>query len=519
MYLTQTVHRMLQMHPDRLATIFGDRRNSWSTFADRVARLAGGLQRIGMSEGDFVAMLALNSDRYLEFLVAAPWGGGAVNPCNTRWSAAEILYSLEDSGSRILIVDDAYLPLVDHLMSGSSPLETVIYAGDGDVPDGMVGFEDLIAQGPAINDAFRNGDDILGLFYTGGTTGKPKGVIITHRSYISSSLSLGFVDSLTPGGRYLHAAPMFHLADIGLAGHHWLVGNTHCFLPRFAPAAMIELIEAEQITETTLVPTMVQMLVDDPAIRDGHDLSSLRHIFYGGSCITEAVIERACVALPKVKLVQGYGMSELSPVATLLGPEWHRPENFMRGKHRSAGQPSVCAEVKIVDANDDEVPRGERGEVIVRGPMIMKGYWNLPELTANTLRGGWMHTGDVGYFDEDGFLYIVDRVKDIIISGGENIYSAEVENALSQHPAVQACAVIGIPSERWGESVHAFVILKDGAIGTEADLIAHCKTLIAGYKCPRTLELVDELPLSGAGKVLKLQLRENYAARTHEAAQ
>ena len=255
---------------------------------------------------------------------------------------------------------------------------------------------------------------------------------------------------------------------------------------------------------------MIQMFVDHPKLGD-YDLSSLTGIAYGASVISDAVLSRAMKALPKVQFTQAYGMTELSPIATILHWNEHIGDGRAKGRHRGAGRPTLGCEVKIVDADDKVVPTGTVGEIAVRGDNVMMGYWERPEETAKAVIDGWMHTGDGGYMDEDGFVYVVDRVKDMIISGGENVYSAEVENALAQHPSVAQCAVIGIPSERWGEQVHAIVVARPGATATPDELMDFCKTLIAGYKCPRSVEVTQTpLPLSGAGKILKRELRKPY---------
>jgi len=259
------------------------------------------------------------------------------------------------------------------------------------------------------------------------------------------------------------------------------------------------------------VPTMVQMLADAPTTAE-HDLSSLAFLLYGGSPISEAVIDRALMVMPHVRMMQAYGMTELAPVATVLPAHYHTGEGRELGKLRSAGRPAMIADVRIVDHNGDEVPRGTVGEIAVRGPGMMLGYWNKPTETAEAIRNGWMHTGDGGYMDEEGFVFIADRIKDMIVTGGENVYSVEVENAIAKHPAVIQCAVLGIPDDKWGELVHACVVLRPQATLTLAELQEHCKPLIANYKIPRSIEIMESLPMSGAGKLLKNKLREKHWA-------
>ncbi|MNM65624.1 Long-chain-fatty-acid--CoA ligase [compost metagenome] len=285
-------------------------------------------------------------------------------------------------------------------------------------------------------------------------------------------------------------------------------------LPTFTPQGMLEAISREGVNEILLAPTMIQMVLDwrdnNPQLAAQYDLSSIRIVGYGASTITQVLLDRACQAFPCAGFSQGYGMTELSPIATTLGPEYHTAEHQKTGKMYSAGKAACCTEVRIVDADDNEVPRGTVGEIAVKGPNVMLGYWKKPEATAEALRNGWMHTGDGGYMDQDGFVYVCDRLKDMIISGGENIYSAEVETAMASHPAVAQGAVIGIPSDRWGETVHAVIVLKPGATATPEEIIAHCRERIAGYKCPRSVEFRDALPLSSVGKVLKTELRKPF---------
>jgi acyl-CoA synthetase (AMP-forming)/AMP-acid ligase II len=308
-------------------------------------------------------------------------------------------------------------------------------------------------------------------------------------------------------------APLFHMAGVALLNTLWAVGATHVALPAFEPLAALQTLARERIATTVMVPAMIQMLVDHPLASE-FDLGALRRIGYGGSPISDALLERAAARLPQVEFAQVYGMTELAPVATQLGPALHGPAGRARGLTTTAGQAVPGVELRVVDADGAVLPPGAVGEVIVRSPGVMLGYWGRPEETARALQRapnpGWMHTGDAGRLDDEGFLTLVDRIKDMIVTGGENVYSVEVEQAVARHPAVAACAVIGVPDSEWGERVHAVVQLKPGAQADTDGIREHCKTLIGSYKCPKTLEFVAALPVSGAGKVLKTQLREPH---------
>ncbi|ALC18706.1 long-chain-fatty-acid--CoA ligase [Streptomyces pristinaespiralis] len=503
MYLTHILHRAVQQTPDDVATICGDRVRTWQESAERVARLAGGLRALGACEGDRIGILALNSDRYHEVLLAAWWAGCAVNPVNIRWSAKEIAYSLADSSTRVLFVDDAFAPLTPALHAEWDGVTTLIHCGDGPTPQNMHSHEELILSHEPLEETHSADGEPAGVFYTGGTTGFPKGVVLSHANIWASVLSAAATVRLVrQGGRMMVAAPMFHLAGLSCWYAQSLIGGSHVFVPAFEPAAVLQVIEKHRPTATLLVPAMVQMLVDHPDA-GSRDLSSLETLVYGAAPISRALLERTHQVLPRTSLVQGYGMTEMAPCIAMLGADDHNDGRLLR----SAGRALAGVEVRIVDREGAEVPQGTVGEIVARGEGMMQGYWKKPHETAEALRGGWMHTGDAGYLDADGYLFLVDRVKDMIVTGAENVYSTEVENAVAQHPSVAACAVIGVPDAQWGERVHAVVVLRPGCTATAEEIRDHTKSLIAGYKAPRSCEFVDELPLSAAGKVLKRELR------------
>ena len=510
MYLTQALHRARLQSSNVVATVCAGRRRTYAELAVRVERLASGMQSLGVARGQTIGMLAHNSDRFLEYYMATYWAGAVVNPVNTRWSAAEIAYSLDDCETQVLIVDDAHSHLVPDLRKASTALQTVVYAGEGFPPAGMVSYESLLEASAPVADAMRRDSDIAGVFYTGGTTGSPKGVVVTHKHLYTNALTLLAEDAVSKDSIGLHVAPMFHMAAVVFINSLLMRGSTHVMLPAFDPVTVLATIVAERVTDCLFVPTMIQLLVDHPE-RPEYDISGVRRLLYGASPIDESLLDRALEALPRAAFFQGYGMTELSSLAALLPPEFHSTEHRASGRLRSAGRATLCAELRILDDAGRPVPTGTVGEIAVRSPCAMQGYLNKPEETAAALQDGWMHTGDVGYLDADGFLYVVDRLKDMIVTGGENVFSVEVENALLKHPSIARCAVIGVPDADWGERVHAVIVLRTGTdtIDVEA-LREHARHFIAGYKCPRSIELRSALPLSAAGKVLKKVLREPY---------
>jgi long-chain acyl-CoA synthetase len=507
--VTHGLRRALQVNAGGIATMFGDRQRTWVEVGDRVVRFAGALQAMGVGAGDRVAVLMLNQDRYLEIYLAVAWAGAVVVPLNVRWSAAENEDALRDCRPSALIVDATFAEPGGKLAHSLGALR-LIYADDDPTPGGMASYEALVAGAAPVADAMRGSGDLAGIFYTGGTTGRSKGVMLSHGNLMANAFNV-LAEGLFPNDSiYLHAAPMFHLANGAAMYSLLLSGGTNVVIRAFSAEAVMQAVERYRVNQILLVPTMIQMLVDHPAI-GSHDLSSIRRIAFGASPMSEALLDRAVAALPNAEFVQAYGQTELSPVATILHHREQVGEGRKLGRHRSGGRATFGVQVRIVDASDSAVPAGTVGEICVSGDVVMMGYWERPEETAQAVVDGWMHTGDGGYMDADGFVYIVDRIKDMIISGGENVYSAEVENVVAQHPAVAQCAVIGVPSRQWGEAVHAVIVPAPGATVDADELIAFCRQRIAGYKCPRSVEVRDTpMPMSGAGKILKRELRRPF---------
>jgi long-chain acyl-CoA synthetase len=480
---------------------------TYAEHLDRVSRLIGGLRGLGLERTDRFAVMALNSPEYLELYHAGFLGGGVVNPLNLRFAPKELVHVLRDSETRTCFVDAVFATVIDAIRDEAG-LEHVVLVGDGDVPHTAT-FDELLATGtPVIPDEGDETDPAV-LMYTGGTTGMPKGVLHDHRAEILNAYHIMMAIKLDRDTVYLLQTPMFHAASTFAVVGGPAVGGHSVILPMFEPKAVMEAIEAYRPTITTMVPTMIGLTMAHPDFRPER-LAGLDDLAYGASPMPKALLKTLLDMYPHMNIWQGYGMTESCSVVTVLGPEEHRKgERYLQ----SAGYPVMGVELSIQDPLGRTLPTGETGEVCVRGASVMVGYWRQPEATATAFRDGWYHTGDAGYLDADGYLFLVDRVKDMIVTGGENVYSTEVENALASHPAVQQVAVIGIPHEQWGEAVHAVIVLRSGHVATEKELIVHARERIAGYKVPKTIEFRSEpLPLSGAMKVLKRELRAPYWA-------
>ena len=481
--------------PDAVAVRCGDVSYTYGETWERVRRLVAALRGLGMTQGDRVAVVGRNCHRYLELYQAVPGAGMALVPLNQRHTAAELAYALEDSGARVLFVASGidYPPgIVEHVIELDDRYESLLAAArPADFPD----------QLPP--------ETMAGLFYTGGTTGAAKGVMLTHRNITANAFHFQAEFAFGPETCWLVAAPLFHAAgSFAVLPTVWHAG-CQVPLPVFDPAAVLDLVETKRVTATLMVPTMLAAIADEQLARP-RDVSSLRLLSHGGSAVATATLRRAHEAFPAAELLHLYGTTETAPLATILP---HEEALLDAPQARSCGQPIIGVDVRVLDPDEDRAAApGVVGEVVIRGENVMAGYWNQPEATAVAIPDGWYRTGDLGYMDERSYLYLVDRAKDMIVSGGENVYSTEVEEVLYRHPAVLEAAVFAIPDARWGEAVHAVVVPRSEV--SEADLIAHCRGVIAGYKIPKRIELSsDPLPKSGAGKVLKRELRARYWTR------
>ncbi|MEE9149666.1 MAG: long-chain-fatty-acid--CoA ligase, partial [Candidatus Tectomicrobia bacterium] len=487
------LYRAQKMFAREVSMVCGNISLTYAETWSRCRRLAGALAQLGVQPGDRVAILAANSHQYLEVYLAVPAAGLVIVPLNSRHAEPELRYALKDSGTRLLITDREPGTLAE-------TVERVV-----SLPNE---YEGLLADASEVELGVGVAEDSLaGLFYTGGTTGVSKGVMLSHRNLIANATNWLIATQQGPEDTYLVIAPLFHAAgSLAVLATVWS-GGCQVILPAFDPVGALDLIEAEKVTTTLGVPTMIAALAE-AQLASPRQVASLRSLIHGGSPIATEVVRRAHLAFPDAELIHGYGATETAPLATVLRHE----EELVDGElARSCGQAVAGVDVRICDDNGEEMPPGAVGEVVVRGPNVMQGYWNKPEQTAEVFRHGWYYTGDLGYMHEQGFVFLVDRAKDMIVSGGENVYCTEVEEILYQHPAVLEATVFGVPDERWGEAVHAVVVPRPQHDVDASILMAFCREHIAGYKMPKSIDFQTEpLPKSGPGKILKRELRAPF---------
>jgi acyl-CoA synthetase (AMP-forming)/AMP-acid ligase II len=493
--------------------IQGDRRMTYGQALEATNRLANALVDSGLQIGDRAGILAKNSIEYVLFYFAAAKAGVVPVPLNYRLAPAEWRYILDDAGAKLLIAAGDYPQAVDSIRGELATVERFV-ALDGAAGAGWEDYHSWIdGQPAAAPDRPITPDHDLFQLYTSGTTGHPKGAILTHRAATAHLAQIGLDHNIRTGERVLLVAPIFHVAAANAAAFPCVQAGGCLYIQAdFNPAEVVRALSEERIGLAIFVPAMIQTCLTAVPGVEQRRYDDLRLIHYGASPISEQTLRRAMEVF-QCDFSQGYGMTEMTAAITILSAADHRRALAeRRGLLLSAGRPTVGTEVRIVDPEDNPLPNGTIGEVIARGPQIMKGYWKRPEATAEALRGGWMHTGDAGILDDEGYLYIQDRVKDMIVSGGENVYPRVVEEALFQHPAIADVAVIGVPDERWGESVKAVVVLRAGMAASAEEIIDFCRGRLGGFERPRSVDFVEALPRTPSGKVLKRTLREPYWA-------
>ncbi len=507
--ITDLLERAATAQPAKTAVVSGDLRLTYREFQQRVARAAAMLQQMGIAPGDRVAILDKNSHYYLELYFALPTLGAVAVPLNYRLAEPELRYILDDSTATTLLFSREYAATVAQLRTGLAGVERFVCLEGG--TEGTPAYDALLAAAPpAPTPVGREPGDVVLQMYTSGTTGRPKGAMLTHTNMIANTLTTNYERDYNASDIYLHVAPLYHCADLELFYGMTYAGGGNVVIREFDPDAVLGAVEREKVTVTLLVPAMINFLLEHPAF-DDYDLSSLRLVVYGGSSIPADRLRAALDRFP-CQFAQGYGLTETSPVLCVLPAADHVTEGAGARRIQSCGRPAYNVEVRIVDEAGTECAPEDIGEIIARGRNVMKGYWNQPDATAAAIRDGWFHTGDLAFRDADGYIYIVDRKKDMIVTGAENVYPREVEEVLYTHPAVREVAVIGVPSDRWGETIKAVVVPRDGARPEAGALIGYCRERLAHFKAPTSVDFIDELPRNASGKVLKRVLREPYWA-------
>jgi len=507
--LADISRQQARIRGDGAAMVFQDRTTTFAQLDRYASRVANGLVALGQRPQQRVGYFGKNSDRYFEVMIGALKANTAIVGVNWRLAAPEIAYVLNDAGCEVIFADAELAPLIEKIVADCPRLRHRIVidterTGWSHYPvwrDGQHESDPHITISPD--------DDAIQL-YTSGTTGNPKGVQLSNANYLAffRAAQAAKWGDFAAGEANLVAMPNFHVAGTNMGLATLAQGATAIIQREVNPTEILEMIARYRIKSAFLVPAVIGMLVQHPKVREA-DTSSLRSMFYGASPIAEALLAQAQTTFAGCGFTQLYGLTETVGVATALQPADHIAE---KGLLRSCGKPYPGIDVKTLDAAGRETKPGEVGEIVIRGGVVMKGYWNKPDATAAAIRGGWFYTGDAGFFDGDGFLYIHDRVKDMIVSGGENIYPAEVENAVFGHAAVADVAVIGVPDDKWGEAVKAIVVLKPGTTATAEDVIAFARTRIAGYKVPKSVDFIPALPRNPSGKILRRELREPYWA-------
>ena len=507
--LGDIILRNALFYPDRVAFIYGDQRITFGQYNKRVNSLINALHDMGVKRGEVIGVLSWNCIEYTDLFGAAEKGGFIIAPFNVRLSENEIDYLINDSEATVLFVGAEFGHLVDTLRHRIPRVKHFISL-EGSLP-GMESSANLLERYPTHEpDVQVEGEDPLFICYTSGTTGQPRGALYTHGGHRENIICHALEVPIGYGDRGISLMPLFHIGGVAILSYLFYQAVTAVITKFFDPKATMEVIEREKITNIIVVPTHLTAMLDHPDFHR-YDLSSIKRIYYAGSPMPTELLKRGMEMFGPV-FFQGYGQTESGPEIAYLKEKDHEvlgdpdKEKILL----SCVYPALGVHVRIVDGERKDVPPGQVGEIIVKSRHIMREYWKKPDESQETIVDGWLHTGDLGRYDADGYIYIVDRKKDMIVSGGENIYPREVEEVLYRHPAVSECAVFGIPDPKWVEAVHAVISLKKGATLTSEELIAFCKKEIARYKAPKSIEIVEDIPKSGTGKILKKEMRKRY---------
>lgn len=499
------IRKSAELYPNRTAFIFEDERCTYREYNRRVNKAANGLAGMGLGKGDHIAILGRNSITYLEACHAAAKAGLVFGPLNWRLSAHELSFIVSDADNKVLLVEADFQALAAEFLDDLKGVTVVVYGGEITL-EGAVSYDELTAgassEEPSVD---VDSDDEAIIMYTSGTTGLPKGAVLTHGNVCWDAVSYLTYTPPSAGDCYLLSMPMSHVSGLHNQTTAYLIrGLPLVIMRQWEPEEACRLIEQHRITVAYILVTPLNQLLDSDAVRR-HDLSSLTRIMSAAAKYTKELPIRTMSTLGVEKVTFVYGLSEASPIVSMT-----ELSGQMIDKENTLGSPVWYNQVRIVDADDQPLAAGEVGEIVVKGPNVFKGYYKRPEANADTLRNGWLHTGDLGYLDEDNFLFFVDRKKDMIKSGGENVYSIEVEMALLQAaPELAEAAVVGLPDDKWGEAVTAFVTLKPGSAIEADELIMRSRKYLGGYKVPKAVHVIPELPKNVSGKILKRQLKEN----------
>jgi len=517
MILTETLWKAVKLFPEKHAIVCGKKKWTYREFCDRINRLSHCLKGFRIEKDDKVAILHPNCHTFLEAYYAITQIGAISVPINYRLSPKEIAFILQDSESKILIADPMFKDQVNVVRKEIRGIERILWTGEPQTLDDSrdLNYEEVLkdADDNPLPEPLLNSEDVAQIYYTSGTTGRPKGVMLSHKNVTTHALGAIAEIHITDQDVWIHVAPLFHLADAWATWAVTWVGGTHVLVREFDAKVVLETIQKEKVTLTNLIPTMLNLMVNDPDVKK-FDYSSLRVLLSGGAPIAPEVV-RKIVETFKCDYIQTYGMTETSPYLTVSILKEHlkklSTENQLRFKSKT-GREFIGVALKVVNDHGEEVKHDEKevGEIIVKGDIVTKGYWKLPEETKKSIKDGWLYTGDMAVIDEEGYVTIVDRKKDMILTGGENVYSTEVENILYMHPAILECAVVGVPDQKWGEAVKGIVVLKPNQKTTEQEIIQFCKDRIAHYKAPKSIDFIDALPRTGSGKIHKKGLRDKY---------